>query len=65
MQDELRQQNIAGLLARGLCRTRKKDGLPAIEPLNNRSTPSAAELQTDERREHVPDPKQVRSGGER
>ena len=32
MQDELRQQNIAALLARGLSRTRKKNGLPASEP---------------------------------
>ncbi len=65
MQDELRQQNIAALLARGLSRTRKKNGLPASEPPGTRTVHSATREQNGEMDQSVPDSAESHTGGDK
>ena len=65
MQDELRQQNIAALLARGLSRTRKKSGLPANEPPGTWTVRSATREQNGEMDESVPQSVESRTGGDK
>jgi len=65
MQDELRQQNIAALLARGLSRTRKKNGLPASEPVSIRTVRFETPKPNSGKDESAPDSVESHTGGDK
>ena len=65
MQDELRQQNIAALLARGLSRTRKKNGLLASEPSSIRTMRFETREQNGGTNESVTDSVESHTGGDK